>query len=52
MHKFGILLVKDPRVKEQTNEEYIDMVEEYFEDVGKRFYAGETLKDCFPELSY
>jgi hypothetical protein len=28
------------------------MVEEYFEDVGKRFYAGEELKDCFPELSY
>lgn len=51
-HKFGIILFKDPRVNHQTNEEYIDMVENYFDDVGQRFYKGETLKDCFPELSY
>lgn len=34
LHKFGILLVKDPRVKPETNEEYIDMVENYFDEVG------------------
>jgi len=30
LHKFGILIVKDPRVNHSTNEEYIDMVESYF----------------------
>lgn len=28
------------------------MVENYFEEVGEKFYRGEVLKDCHPELSY
>lgn len=52
LHKFGILIVKDPRVNHKTNEEYIDMVESYFEIQGEKFYRGENLVDCFPELSY
>ena len=52
LHKFGVLLVRDPRVKPAVNEEYIDMVENYFEMQGERFYRGEILKDCHPELSY
>lgn len=52
LHKFGILLVKDPRVNHQTNEEYLDMVENYFEFVGEKYYRGEILRDCHPELSY
>ena len=27
LHKFGILIVRDPRVNQQMNEDYIDMVE-------------------------
>lgn len=34
------------------NEDYMDMVEEYFERQGECFYRGEELKDCHPELSY
>lgn len=30
-HKFGILLVRDPRVDFQDNDNYIDMMEDYFE---------------------
>ena len=30
-HKFGILLIKDPRVDFEDNENYIDMMEDYFE---------------------
>ena len=52
LHKFGILIVKDPRVNHEMNEEYLDMVESYFELQGERFYRGEELKDCHPELSY
>ena len=52
LHKFGVLIVKDPRVNHSTNEEYIDMVEQYFEEQGEKYYRGEVLKDCHPELSY
>jgi len=52
LHKFGILIVRDPRVNHKMNEDYIDMVEEYFEAEGEKFYRGEKLKDCHPELSY
>ena len=51
-HKFGICIVRDPRVRHEQNEEYIDMVESYFEKVGEAYYAGHELKDCRPELSY
>ena len=31
LHKFGILLIRDPRVNMEDNDTYIDMMEEYFE---------------------
>lgn len=31
LHKYGILFIKDPRAVEQDNNEYIDMMEKYFE---------------------
>jgi len=31
LHEFGILIWRDPRVNEQDNEDYIDMMEEYFQ---------------------
>jgi isopenicillin N synthase-like dioxygenase len=52
LHKFGILIVKDPRVNEQENENYIDMVEKYFDHTAKKFYAGEELADRKPELHF
>lgn len=30
LHKYGILIFRDPRAKEQDNEEYIDLMERYF----------------------
>ena len=51
-HKFGILIVRDPRVQHEDNEKYIDMVESYFESVGQKYYNGENLVDMRPELSF
>ena len=51
-HKFGICVIRDPRVNHVDNDTYIDMVENYFEDVGQKFYNGEELVDCKPELSF
>ena len=51
-NKFGICIVRDPRVVHQDNEQYIDMMERYFEGVGEAYYAGEELVDSRPELSF
>lgn len=36
----------------EANEKYVDLVERYFDHVSKKYYAGETLKDCRPDLHY
>ena len=51
-HKYGILIIRDPRVDMKDNDEYIDLMEEYFEKKGQSFYAGEQLKDQKPEYHY
>ena len=51
-HHYGICIVKDPRVSHEVNEEYIDMVERYFEGVSEKYYRGEELVDMRSELSY
>ena len=51
-HKYGIVKFKDPRVQEQDNNTFIDMVEKYFSEVSTKYYAGEKIKDIRPELCY
>lgn len=51
-HKFGILLIKDPRVDFDDNEHYIDMMEDYFEQIGDQFYQGKKSDDIIPECHY
>lgn len=41
LHQYGILIVKDPRALEQENEEYIDLMERYFDKTSKAFYEGQ-----------
>lgn len=52
LHKYGILIVKDPRVDEKDNDEYIDLMEQYFEARGNQLYSGGTLDDAKPEHHY
>ncbi len=51
-HHFGILLIRDPRVDMEHNEEYIDLMEEYFEKTGELFYSGERVEDIKAEWMY
>jgi hypothetical protein len=30
LHKYGILIIRDPRAVEQDNNDYIDLMENYF----------------------
>lgn len=40
LHKYGILIFKDPRAKEQDNEDYIDLMEKYFDKTSQKYYSG------------
>lgn len=52
LHNFGVLIVKDPRVDQKQNDEYLDLVENYFDVTSKKFYAGEVLEDCKPQFNF
>lgn len=51
-HKFGILIIRDPRAQQKDNSDYIDLMEKYFESRGEMHYAGQTLEDAKPEHHY
>lgn len=52
LHKYGALAIKDPRVDERGNVEFLDMMEKYFESRSKLYYSGETLTEAHPECGY
>ena len=52
LHKYGILIIRDPRTVEKDNDDYIDLMEKYFESRGQKLYAGEKLEDAKPEYHY
>ena len=52
LHKYGILVFRDPRAKEQENEDYIDQMENYFKSASDRYYSGERLNDAKPEYHF
>ena len=51
-HRFGIILNRDPRIEMRDNDEYIDLMERYFADVGDRFYNNEQVSCIKPEHHY
>ena len=52
LHKYGVLIFKDPRAKEQENEEYIDLMEKYFKQASDRYYSAGELPDAKPQYFY
>ena len=46
-HKYGILIVKDPRVSEEDNDYFLDMLENYYQQDDDII-----LRDARPEFSY
>ena len=52
LHKFGILLFRDPRADARDNDDYLDLMEQYFEKTSEKHYRGETLQDAKPEHYY
>ena len=52
LHKYGILIVRDPRVNDKDNDDYIDLMEKYFDSRGNILYSGGLLDDAKPEHHY
>ncbi len=45
LHRFGCLVIKDPRVDESHNDTFVDMLEKYFA-------ISDGKRDARPDLSY
>lgn len=52
LHKYGILVFSDPRVKHEHNSEYIDLMEKYFEQAGEKYYKGEAVDDIRKDIHF
>jgi isopenicillin N synthase-like dioxygenase len=52
LHEYGVLIFKDPRAKEQENEDYIDLMEKYFKQASDRYYSAGELPDAKPQYFY
>ena len=50
--KYGVMIIKDPRVDQKKNSDFIDQMEKYYEQAGQKFYNGELLTDAKPESGY
>ena len=52
LHNYGVIIIKDPRVNEADNDEYCEMVENYFGIRGEELYKTKQVKDAFPEKHF
>ena len=51
-HKYGSLIIKNPDVKNEYNEDFLDMMETYFLKRSKQYYVNQKADDVFPEYGY
>lgn len=52
LHDYGLLIIKDPRVTEFDNEQFLDIMEDYFITTANKFYNNEPVEDFFPNVAY
>jgi len=52
LQKYGCLIIKDPRVNAQQNNNFLDMMEKFFDRRSKNFYANQPVSDIFPEENF
>jgi isopenicillin N synthase-like dioxygenase len=49
----GCLVIRDPRVNQSHNDEFLNMMETYFEGRSKLYYGGQkNLEDFYPQYGY
>lgn len=52
LRDLGALAIKDPRVDESKNLEFLEMMEKYFESRSEIFYGNRELKERFPQYGH
>ena len=48
LHKYGVVIIKDPRVNAEQNNKLIDLMEKFFQRRSEDFYAKRPVADVFP----
>ncbi len=51
-HKYGVAILKDPRVEENLNDDYINLMERYFESTARKYFELGISEDIHPEMNY
>lgn len=49
---YGCLIIKDPRVHQDQNSRFLDMMEKFFQKRSKELYAGRPVPDIFPDTNF
>lgn len=52
MHKTGVMILRDPRVNDRENEDFLDMMERYYEGAAAKYYQNGSLQDARPQAGY
>ncbi|CAD8207667.1 unnamed protein product [Paramecium pentaurelia] len=52
LKNYGYLLVKDKRIDWKANEEYFDLMEQYFQKRALQLEQSGKVDDCFPQYKY
>lgn len=52
LHKYGCLVIKDPRVNQSENDKFLDMMEKFFDSRSKEHYNGQTVRNVYPEYDF
>lgn len=52
LHKYGCLIIKDPRVKPDLNNRFLDQMEQFFYKRSIEYYANRPVPDIFPEFDF
>lgn len=50
--KHGVIAIRDPRVDEQKNQDFVQLMSRYFQSRSEVYYRGDPLEDARPESGY
>lgn len=51
-YKHGVIAIRDPRVDEKKNQEFLGIMAKYFQQQSEVYYKGGQLEDARPESGY
>lgn len=52
LHKYGCLVIKDPRVNQAQNDRFLDTLEKYFNARSVEYYKNNKAADIYPEHAF